>query len=213
MVEIIKVEHNTQAWLDIRKTGIGGSDAAAVLGISPYKTNVELWEEKTGRREQKNIENSVVQYGKNAEFHLVKLFELDYPDYTVIFEKDTVFKRDFMTASLDARLARSGEGLGVLEIKTTEIHTAMAAKKWDGKIPQHYYAQILHYMIVMNAMYAFLKVQMKETDERGFCELTTRHYKFQRADVLKDMKHLYLKEKEFWGYVERNERPPEKFKI
>ena len=36
-------------WLDYRKTGIGGSDAAVVCGISKYKSPVELWMEKTNR--------------------------------------------------------------------------------------------------------------------------------------------------------------------
>ena len=41
---------NREEWLKERKKGIGGSDAATVLGKNPWKTNVELWEEKTGRR-------------------------------------------------------------------------------------------------------------------------------------------------------------------
>jgi putative phage-type endonuclease len=36
-------------WLEVRKTGIGGSDAAAAVGLSPYKSPLELWLEKTNR--------------------------------------------------------------------------------------------------------------------------------------------------------------------
>ena len=36
------------AWLEARKNHIGGSDAAACVGLSPYKDNVQLWEEKMG---------------------------------------------------------------------------------------------------------------------------------------------------------------------
>ena len=39
---------NREEWLQARRRGIGGSDAAAVLGLSPWKSNVRLWEEKTG---------------------------------------------------------------------------------------------------------------------------------------------------------------------
>ena len=42
-MEVVKIRHNTPEWLEMRRTGIGASDAAAVLGISPFKTNVELW--------------------------------------------------------------------------------------------------------------------------------------------------------------------------
>ena len=36
-------------WLDVRKQGIGSSDAAAAVGLNPYKSQLELWMEKTGR--------------------------------------------------------------------------------------------------------------------------------------------------------------------
>ena len=38
---------NREQWLEERKKGIGGSDVACILGMSPYKTNVALWEEKS----------------------------------------------------------------------------------------------------------------------------------------------------------------------
>ena len=42
-------------WLAARRGRICGSDAAAILGLNPYKTNVQLWEEKTGRRTAPDI--------------------------------------------------------------------------------------------------------------------------------------------------------------
>lgn len=36
-------------WLAVRKQGIGSSDAAAAVGLNPYKSQLELWLEKTGR--------------------------------------------------------------------------------------------------------------------------------------------------------------------
>lgn len=47
--------NNRKEWLKARQKGIGGSDAASVLGISPWKTNVQLWEEKTGITEPEDI--------------------------------------------------------------------------------------------------------------------------------------------------------------
>lgn len=46
---------NREEWLEERKKGIGGSDVACILGMSPYKSNVELWEEKVGIREAEDI--------------------------------------------------------------------------------------------------------------------------------------------------------------
>ena len=70
-------------WLENRKR-IGGSDASAIVGLNPYMSNVDLWEIKTGRREQEDIsEKSYVKYGTEAEKHLRELFRLDYPEYEV----------------------------------------------------------------------------------------------------------------------------------
>ena len=51
-----------EQWLEERKKGIGGSDAATIMGLNPYKTNVDLWEEKTGRKDAEDIsDKSYVQ--------------------------------------------------------------------------------------------------------------------------------------------------------
>lgn len=50
------------------RLGSGGSDAAAILGLNPYKSNVELFDEKTGRRMPKDISDKpYVKYGTEAE--------------------------------------------------------------------------------------------------------------------------------------------------
>lgn len=59
---------NRTDWLKARRKGIGGSDAASVLGISPWKSNVQLWEEKTGIAEPEDIsDKEVVRFGKESE--------------------------------------------------------------------------------------------------------------------------------------------------
>ena len=83
-LEKIKLRHGSPEWIAFRRTGIGGSDAAAILGLSPFKSNIEVWEEKTGVREPEDISaKPQVQYGTKAEDMLVKLFALDYPQYRV----------------------------------------------------------------------------------------------------------------------------------
>lgn len=209
-LEKIKLIHGSPEWLAFRRTGIGGSDAAAILGLSPFKSNVQVWEEKTGHREPEDIsDRPQVQYGKNAEDMLVKLFALDFPQYKVKQDKRTVYRRGFMFASLDAELTEKGtRAQGFLEIKTTEIHSGTALQKWDGHVPEYYYAQVLHYFVTLGWTFAWLKVQIKQTGRNEQTELITRHYPFLRRALMEDMKYLYMKEKEFWGYVERKERPP-----
>lgn len=209
MLEELKIEHGSEEWLQFRTKGIGGSDTGAILGVSPFKTNVEVWEEKTGRKVPTDLStNEKVNYGKNAEDLLVKMFELDYPEYKVEIDKTTVFKRDFMFASLDGILTDKNGNKGVLEIKTTELFSSKDLAKWDKQIPQYYYTQLLHYLIVTGWSFAVLKAQIKTVGNNGETELITRHYYFSRESVIKDMKYLYLAEKEFWSYVILDKRPP-----
>lgn len=79
---------NRKEWLKARERGIGASDAACILGKNPWKSNVELWEEKTGRRTAPDIGGkAVVQYGKQAEGLLRSLFTLDFPQYQIGYDE------------------------------------------------------------------------------------------------------------------------------
>lgn len=73
MNDIFKVYdfENEQQWLKGRMNGIGGSDASAVVGMNPYKSNIDLFEEKIGRVMPKDISDKpCVIYGKNAEEYI-----------------------------------------------------------------------------------------------------------------------------------------------
>ena len=95
-------------WLKGRMNGIGGSDASAIVGMNPYKSNIELFEEKTGRRIPEDIsEKPCVVYGKRAEAPIRELFKLDYPDYIVEHHEFRLLQSiqyPFMQASLDGNL-------------------------------------------------------------------------------------------------------------
>ena len=59
-------------WLKGRGHTIGGSDASAIVGMNPYKTNEQLWLEKTGQAVPEDIsDKTYVKYGQEAE-HLVQ---------------------------------------------------------------------------------------------------------------------------------------------
>lgn len=78
-LEVISIPYDTPEWLSFRASGIGGSDAAAAIGRSTFKSNIQLWEEKLGLRVIPDIsENPRVKYGKQSEDYLTALFALDY---------------------------------------------------------------------------------------------------------------------------------------
>ena len=187
-----------EEWLEERKKGIGGSDAATILGLNPYKTTIELWEEKTGRRQAEDISDKpYVQYGTKAEDHLRELFKLDFPQYEVTHEENAIIKHPthpFLFASLDGQLVNKETGeLGILEIKTTNILQSMQKEKWKEKIPNNYYCQVLHYLNVTGYSFAILKAQLKY-DYSGEIRLETKHYMISRKDVEEDIKLLEEKE-------------------
>jgi putative phage-type endonuclease len=67
-MKVIDLVQNTDEWLEWRKTGLTASDAAVLLGTSPYKTPYQLWQEKTGRVIPPDLSNNpFVQWGNAKE--------------------------------------------------------------------------------------------------------------------------------------------------
>lgn len=182
------------------------------MGLNPYKSNVQLWEEKTNRKVAEDISDKpYVKYGTNAEEFLRELFKLDFPQYEVKHEENTIIKHpkhEFLFASLDGTLIDKETGeLGILEIKTTNILQSMQKEKWKNKIPDNYFCQVLHYINVTGYSFAILKAQLKY-DFNGEIRLETKHYKILRNEVEEDIKVLEQAEIEFWNeYVVKNVRP------
>lgn len=198
-----------EEWLNHR-TRIGGSDAAAIIGMNPYRTNQELWEIKIGLKQAKDIsEKPYVKYGTEAEQHLRELFALDFPEYKVEYFGDNMWLNDkfpFAAASLDGELTDKQGRRGILEIKTTEIMRAGQKDLWNNRIPDNYYIQLLHYLMVTGFEFAVLKGQLKFNID-GDIFLQTKHYKIERSEVQADIDYLQKKETEFWEYVKSGKRP------
>lgn len=201
---------NRNEWLKERKKGIGGSDAATIIGQNPYKSNVELWEEKTGRKEAKDIsENPFVKYGTQMEDILRQSFRIKHPQYEIIHEENTIIKHPkypFLFASLDGILIDKETGeKGILEIKTSSILRSMQKEKWKEKIPDNYYCQVLHYLNVTGFTYAYLFAELTYSKDYQ----ATKTYTIKREDVEEDIQYLEKKEIEFWqNYIEKDIRPP-----
>lgn len=209
--EIIEASGHGQ-WLHNRTAGIGGSDAAAVVGLNPYKSNIELFEEKIGRTKPEDIsEKPYVKYGTEAEPHIRALFALDYPEYEVLYHENRILRSKrwpFMQASLDGELVDKRTGRrGILEIKTTSILQSMQREKWKDRIPDNYYCQVLHYLNVTGWDFVILRAHLRS--EWGENRSTSvRHYHIERSDVQEDMDYLAAKEIEFWRFVESGRQPP-----
>lgn len=207
----MKILPSHSDWLENRRFAVGGSEIAAVLGLSPYMTNVDLWELKTGRQQRKDISDKpFVKYGTQAEMHLRGLFRLDYPQFKVEFVDNNSWtnpRYPWAQASLDGWLTDQDGRRGVLEIKTSEIVQATQRQRWHNQIPANYYCQVLFYMAVVEADYAYVKAQLKMIVDDEVL-LTTKHYPIERSDVQDDIDYMMEQGERFWTYVEKDERPP-----
>lgn len=208
MVEM-KILASREEWLQNRQR-IGGSDASAILGMNPYRTNIELWQIKTGQMIPEDISDKpYVKYGTQAEEHLRELFKLDFPEYKVFYEENNMWLNDkypFAHASLDGWLMDQEGRKGVWECKTTNILQSMQKEKWKDRIPDNYYIQLLHCLMVTEFDFAVLKAQLK-SEFNGEIYLQTKHYKIERAEVQADIEFLESSEREFWKQVQERKRP------
>ena len=202
---------NEGEWLSGRMNGIGGSDASAVVGLNPYKSNIDLFEEKIGRRVPEDIsDKACVIYGKKAEEYIRELFRLDYPEYQVAHHEYRILQSKeypFMQASLDGELIDQDGRKGILEIKTTNILQSMQYEKWKDRIPDNYYIQVLHYLLVTDWQFVVLRAHLN-TAWGGEKRTSVKHYFIERADVEDDLQMLLREEQKFWKYVESGRKPP-----
>jgi len=198
-----------EEWLAERQDGIGASEAAAILGQSPYLTNERLWEIKTGRYVPDDISDKpYVKYGIEAETHLRALYALDHPQYEVRYEEFKIIRNPeypFIFATLDGEL-QENEQRGVLEIKTTEILSPGQWSKWNDCVPDNYYCQILHQLLATGYDFAALTAQIKWYKD-GTLNKTIREYHFERSIVQDDINYLLQKEISFWNSVKSDSRP------
>jgi len=138
------MEQNTQEWHDLRRTKIGASDASVILGINPWKTPFQLWEEKVYGKAQE--QNFAMARGAFMENEARQCFE----NMTGLSVMPKVMIKDWRMASLDGITM---DGTVIVEIKCGGKELHQQAK--EGIIPPYYYAQIQHQLVVSGAEKAF----------------------------------------------------------
>jgi putative phage-type endonuclease len=137
----LELEQGTAEWLKWRDLGIGGSDAAAIMGSTPYMDVLELYNRKLGLEPPLQT-NAAMQRGHDLEPIARVEFELE----TGLHMKPGCFihpEYDFMRASLDGI---SADGKYILEIKCPGLTTHREAL--TGKIKPYYFTQMQHCMAV-----------------------------------------------------------------
>ena len=214
----IAIPQTEAEWHEARSRGIGGSEAAAIIGKSPWCTNVELWRRKTGRAETPDISNSeAVKFGHDSEPIIRDLFALNYADkyeveYGGAFDMVAHPKHPFIFATLDGRLTEKETGRkGVFEAKSTTIVRSMQKEKWwrDGKpcLPDQYYCQVIWQLIASGWDFAVLYAMLRY-EYAGEVRCEFRPYTIERSEVLEDIEYLTTEGVNFWNNYVLADRQP-----
>lgn len=211
---IVHTYKNREEWKAKRIKGIGGSDASALVGMNPWKDSNTLWKEKKRIIIPEDISDKpYVQYGIKSEEYLRELFALDFPQYEVQYQDNTTLqstKYPWMLYSPDGLLYERETGRrGIFENKTTNILQSMQREKWNDQVPDNYYIQVLHGLLVTKFDFVVLKAQLKSEWKDGNIRLDTRHYLINREDVLEDLEWLLKNEiEQYTKYYLNNTEPP-----
>lgn len=148
-MKIIEIEQGSPEWIELRRNKIGASEAGMICGVDPYKTALQLWEEKKGHK--KSYTTKAMQRGHDLEPVARELIEKSHvANYKpiVIQSED----KDFMIASLDGYDIKSDR---MIEIKCPKEETFDSIAQ-SGCIPPHWIYQMNHQMFVAELQECFL---------------------------------------------------------
>ena len=202
-------------WLAGRYKSIGASEVSIILGESSFKSPLDLWKEKTGRKIPDDIsEDERVSYGTEAEEHLRALFALKHRrDYKVEYKPFLVYhhgEKPYMTCTLDGELVRLSDGKrGVWECKTALVQSKRALEEWNGRIPNHYYCQALDQLNITNFDFLVLSAELRFPDNTA----EIREYTIEADEVRGDMAYVEEEVTKFWRYIESDRQPPVMIRI
>ncbi len=185
-----------EQWLLNRTNGLGGSDAAVVLGISPFKSRLQLWHEKVNKTIDTNSNSNLIfDIGHALEPVIANHYTKMTGRVLEICPQKIHSKYPFITGNIDRKIVKSErESEGILEIKTKGDHV-----NWHNEeIPIYYMAQIQQYLEVYGYSWA------------GFAVLDLGKREITITDVERDdefIENLIMEEAKFWDLVQ-NKTPP-----
>ena len=181
-------------WLTLRRSYIGGSDAAAVVGLNPYVSAYSLWCEKKGITPD-FAGNLATAVGEYLEEFIAKRFE-EETGKKVRRNNFCIFNEDYPWAMADIDRELVGEDAG-LECKST---SALNLKQYKGgSFPAKFYVQCVHYLAVTGKQRWYLAVLIGNSDFKVFT--------IERQDVLEDIDALMAAEKDF-SVTMQGDTPP-----
>jgi putative phage-type endonuclease len=192
------LELDREQWLQVRRGGIGSSDAAAAVGLNPYKSMLELWLEKTGRGAPVP-ESSEQDWGPAYWGTLLEpIVAANYTRQTGnrVRRVNAVLahpEHPWMLANLDREVVGAGD-VQILECKTAGLN---GARLWRDGVPEYVQLQVLHQLAVTGKAAADVAVLI--------CGQELRVHRIVRDDTM--IGELIELEREFWRLVTEGTAP------
>lgn len=186
---IARTDELTRAdWLTLRREGLGGSDAAAVLGLSNWTSSYGLWLDKTGQAPDDDQSSLAMRRGTYLEPFILAEAMAAEPDLHI--DRAPYMMRhpghSFLLANIDGAAVHSQRlGRGGAEAKNVNPHMA---KHWADGVPAYYDAQVHHYMAVTGWTWWVVAADLGGDD--------LRTYYIERDDDL--VEALIAREVEWW---------------
>ena len=181
-----------EEWKELRSHYIGGSDAAAVVGLNAFSSPYALWAEKTGKVHGFSG-NLATEVGTYLEEFVAQKFAAE-TGKKVRKCNQSFFNSDYPWAIANIDREIIGEDAG-LEIKTT---SEMNMKKFKGgEYPANYYCQCVHYLAMTGKLRWYLAVLIGNRDFRWFT--------IERDEA--EIAALMAAEADFWELVKNNTPP------
>lgn len=168
-------EHQSPEWYALRSNGIGGSEIAAVVGLSPWTSRFALWHRKRGLLEEQQADQAM-SWGTRLEPIICEAFTEAHPEFWVQ-EAGTYrhAERTWQLANVDRMLYPTEnvgvdtDPLGLLEVKTASAFDAFEwGKPGTDEIPPYYRCQVLWYLDVLGLPSAHLAVLIGGSDYREY---------------------------------------------
>ena len=195
------------AFLEARKAGIGGSDIGAIMGLSKWKSPVDVWLDKTGRVEPDLEMSEAAYFGVELEsFVATEYSKRSGNKVQRVNQMMRHPEHNWMLANIDravvadgsrARLDKDGKLVGIKGLLECKTASAYAAKEWENdSAPLSYVAQCQWYMAVTGAEWCDLAVLIGgqkyvchriEREERLIDAIIDAGYQFWFNNVLADV--------------------------
>jgi len=206
-------ELSREQWLELRKTGIGGSDAGTILGVNPYSSPYALWASKTGLVEDTFKGNAATDWGNRLERTVAEAFAQETNKAVVEWPVMLQGEKPWQLANVDFFIVDKPEWNGavttvedmgdlrieaILECKTTGIVGRGNARAWENNgVPTSYFWQGAHYSLVTGVHTVFFACLI------GSVGLVIRERNYEQETL----GQLLEAEANFWELIQKKSAP------